>query len=132
MFCSDKCKTRYFRENQLTCFYCGDMASTKDHMYPQKFGDGKGDTVPACGECNATLGAVGPESVEARFMHLHAAYIKKYNLNKAIPEWTDAEVDELGHSLRSAVKNKIRARQNAIERVTYIKEQFKRIGGRYR
>lgn len=130
VFCSDRCKTRYHRENSLTCFYCGEMATSKDHMLPQVYGDGSGDTVPACRECNSTLSCIAPESIEERFKHLYRKYVSKYKLDKPIPEWDDDELEELGHSLRSAVQKKIRTRQRAVERVLYIKARFRVVRGR--
>lgn len=120
VFCSDKCKTRYHRQERLACFYCGELGTTKDHLYPQVYGNGAGDIVKACSECNSTLRAFAAESVQHRVGLLYETYVKKYQLRKPIPEWDDAELAELGLNLRSAIGAKIRQRQRALERVAHI------------
>lgn len=48
-------------KNKDECFYCGEVADTKDHIIPiSKGGKGKG-TVPACKLCNTTRGNVPQE-----------------------------------------------------------------------
>lgn len=124
VFCSDKCKTRYHRLHRLTCWYCGELATSIDHLFPQVIGGGKGDTVPACLECNKTVQHMHAGSVAARCKFLFYAYVKKFKLNKFIPEWDDDEIEELTGSLKKTVKHKIMQRQRAIERVEYIRSRF--------
>ncbi len=125
VFCSDKCKVRYHRENRLTCFFCGEIATGLEHIVPQVYMDGAGDTVPACQECNSTMCHLAPESVEQRIQHLYRTYVRKYQLDKRIPEWDDAEMAELGPTLRSAISYKMNIRQRALERCVFIRARFK-------
>lgn len=127
LFCKDACKTRYNREHRLTCFYCGELATSKDHIYPQLFGDGNGDTVNACTECNSTMQAVHEHSIENRVAFLYKRYVKKYQLDKQIPEWDDEELNELGYTLRSAIQSKIMQRQRALERAIHINARWNEI-----
>lgn len=119
VFCSDRCKMRYHRI-ALTCWYCGERAETIEHIFPQKHGNGSGDTVKACRECNSALGAFAPTSVEERCIHLAQRLRKRYQLDKPIPEWSDDEIAELGHNLQSAVRGKIHERQRAVERFLFL------------
>ncbi len=121
LFCSDKCRLRYYRENALTCYYCGELADNKDHIFPQKYGNGKGDTVLACSDCNGRMNAAGPTSIDQRILKLIDSIERKYELHKPVPEWDDDEIDELGRSLKMRVKGMIQRRQKAIERVLHIK-----------
>ena len=122
IFCSDKCKTRYNREERLTCFYCGDLASTRDHITPQSVCSDYGkkfagvEVVNCCRECNALLGANFPFNMLERMNYLSRRIVNKYKLNKPIPEWSDEEIKELDGNLRKSVRAKIRERQRAIER----------------
>lgn len=127
VFCSDRCKTAYHREERLTCFYCGELGSTKDHLFPQIIGDGMGDTVRACVECNSTLNAAFATSTEERMKRLYLVYVKKYKLDQKIPEWSDDEISGLGPNLRTAVKGKIHKRQRALMRVLHIEARWKKL-----
>lgn len=124
IFCSDRCKMRYHREHRLTCWYCGELGTSIEHLFPQAFGDGKGDTVMACKECNSTVQAFKPMSVSARVKYLFQAYVKRYRLNKFIPEWDDQEIEELRGTLKQRVRAKILARQRAVERVEHLRSLF--------
>lgn len=118
LFCSDACRARYNRENNLTCFYCCCVSDTVEHITPQTvFRFGNKETVKACRDCNSTCGADAPFDLIERIDLLIERTVRKYKLNQAIPEWDDAELLELGKNLHQYVKVKIMARQRAIERV---------------
>lgn len=127
LFCADICETRYKREHALKCFYCGDLADTIDHVFPQVHGGANGETVQACRDCNCRMGASGAFSVEERVCNLIESLERKYQLNRAIPEWDDDELEELGRSLRDRIQATIRQRQNALERVIHIRARLREI-----
>lgn len=127
LFCSDKCKIRYHREHSLTCFYCGDLADSKDHVFPQAHGGASGETVISCRDCNFRMGALGSLSVDQRICHLIESLERKHQLNKPIPEWDDEELEELGPSLRLRIKAAVHQRQNALERVIHIRARLREI-----
>ncbi len=131
LFCSDACKMRYNREERLTCFYCGEIAPTRDHITPQAFSATEGfrgkETVNCCRKCNSTLGAAAPRSIEGRVLYLVERTIIQYELNNPIPEWDDEEIEELGPNLRSFVEAKIRERQRAFQRLFFMKGTLKYI-----
>lgn len=76
--------------NPFDCFYCGEMASSIDHVPPisrvsdyESFGldEEVYIKVPCCRECNGLLGSSLQESVEDRIEHskdLLAKSIKNY------------------------------------------------------
>lgn len=127
IFCSDRCRVRYHREHRLVCFYCGDTADTIDHLFPQMHGNGRGETVQACKECNSTMGAFGAGNILARIEYLHTRYVKKYQLDKNIPDWSDDELAELGPTLRSSIQAKTIQRENALDRVIHIRARWNEI-----
>jgi hypothetical protein len=127
LFCSDRCKVRYHRAHSLTCFYCGDLADSKDHILPQAFGNGAGETVLSCRDCNTRMNAFGPLSIDQRVSRLIESLTKKHQLDRPIPEWDDEELEELGYSLRQRIKAKLHQRQNAIERVIHIRKRLNEI-----
>lgn len=133
LFCTDVCRARYNRETQLTCFYCGSLATTRDHIFPQSaryngrsiFEDQ--ETVNACSECNSTIGDKEPANIILRIHCLIQLTRKKYQLYKIIPEWSDEELNSIGYSLRKMIAGKIRARQKAIERVMHMRGVWRKI-----
>lgn len=126
VFCSDYCRVTYHREHKMTCWYCGWIATEKDHMFPQKFGDGAGGTVPSCKECNHIMSVRHPYDVKARMEYLVEKLVERYQLDKNLPNWTEDELNNLGSSLRAMVEAKTHARKRAYERVLHI---GLRIGG---
>src|SRR5215469_6393639 len=63
-YCSPKCRALAFKAKP--CYYCGEIADTKDHFIPRAFKKRIEDLgravdenilVPACKECNSTAGA---------------------------------------------------------------------------
>ena len=125
LFCSDKCKTRYHREEKNACFYCGELATDRDHLLPASL-DASGrvqngrDTVLSCRECNSILNNYAPLSVEARIIHLRDKLRKKYKLHKRMPEWDDDELQEMGNGLLSHIQSKVLERQRAMQRVENV------------
>lgn len=107
LFCSDICRVRYNREERLKCFYCGDLASDREHVTPHSATNAGGhkfngkETVNCCSECNTLLGTVYPYDLQARINYLYEKIIKKYQLDVLIPEWADEEFEELGYTRRT-------------------------------
>lgn len=96
------------------CTYCGIVADTVDHTVPRHLLQRAGDlgvdlstvirirkwTVPACRECNSTLGGrIFPTLVERRAAA--KAHIRKsYASFLRTPDWTEAELAEVGEKTR--------------------------------
>jgi hypothetical protein len=66
--------------------------------------------VPCCGECNSALGARQLWTVFDRLMYLESYYDAYFKRQKML--WSDDEINELGPSLREAVRH----RQDKLDR----------------
>lgn len=88
----------------IRCAYCGDVADTRDHVIPCSYlrPDCEGShhyrasdwLVPACRECNVTLGARLLFTVPDRAAFLLARFRAKWRKLLASPDWTPEELDE--------------------------------------
>ena len=101
----------YWREK--ACCYCGNMASTKDHIPPVVWLEALGPSyfdsrgllvvwVPSCRECNVALGSNKLFSIRERTGYLIDYYIKKYGKLATVAKWTQEELDELRGRLKQA------------------------------
>lgn len=126
IFCSDKCRKNFEYAVGEFCFYCGEPGVSKDHVHPVSARSGykrtfEGqETVFCCKECNSTLGGKVFDSVENRVQYLITRYVHKYKLWKSIV-WTEIELEEIGPTLRSAIKTELASRMKAEKRVTYLR-----------
>jgi ribosomal protein L34E len=90
-----------------TCVYCGEMSDTVDHLLPVTW-TGKSarkrvPVVPACQECNSTLGAIYLPSVEERRMEVHRKYKRKYRKVLTMTVLTEEGLDSFGPNIRLMV-----------------------------
>jgi len=101
------------------CYYCGDLADTKDHVPPVSAAYSFGADyftekkipllkVPACRSCNLLLGSLPYWTLGSRVKYLYERIQKKYHKILASEEWDDEELEELGYNL----KNYIETHQN--------------------
>ena len=108
LFCGNVCKERWNRENFDCCFYCGDIATERDHILPVAIRGGprlfqNQETVRSCRECNSLLGSTKLSSVAERYDWLIRKYEKRYALDKPIPKWDVDELMEMGRNLRTSI-----------------------------
>jgi hypothetical protein len=95
------------------CVYCGDPATTDDHVLPISYLARLGDpdldhpairpgliVVPACWPCNALLKDHVATTVEQKRAELKARLRRKYKRLLGTTEWGQDELDELGPALR--------------------------------
>ncbi len=95
-------------ENRLNCFYCGELATCEDHVIPHSMRYAMGinrrdygtDTLPACHECNGLLGSNVFDTLTERKTYLDTALRKRYANELHYKPWSQAELEELGYSLR--------------------------------
>lgn len=127
IFCSDVCKTRYSRENR-SCFYCGDIAGTRDHLFPHSSSskrnqarEWKVDWVNSCQECNSYLGKEVAYSFYDRIMYLHDKFKKKKKLHKGFVEWDEDELEEVSEELKQYIWNKQQQRWKDERRLSHIR-----------
>lgn len=126
-FCSDTCRSRYNRENYLQCFYCGELATSRDHVTPHAVSPtetrdfGLDETVRCCMPCNSQLGSKGAYNLLMRIAWLIERTVQKHKLLEPIPDWSDEEIAELGPNLRRQVKHLMRQRERHMTRVIYMR-----------
>lgn len=92
-----------------TCVYCGETSDTVDHLLPITW-TGKAarkyvPVVPACRECNSTLGAIYLPSVEERRIEVQRKYKRKYRRVLTMTVLTDEGIENLGPNIRLVVSN---------------------------
>ena len=93
----------------MKCSYCGDYADTRDHVLPvskyrtSRKGISFKDTIPACRECNSTLGNKAIYLISSRADYLSKVYIKKYSHILHQPQWSEEELNTLTGRLKESV-----------------------------
>jgi hypothetical protein len=115
-----------------TCLYCGAAADSVDHTQPQTVSDrlpaidiaSHQRLVPACRECNTLLGPSWQGTLQGRKRALAAKLRKRYRKLLQAPDWTDAELDELGETLRSAVAQAQAEKRRIRERLRIAEDGF--------
>lgn len=133
LFCSDICQTRYNRESHYKCFYCGELASDRDHVFPHSassMGDrrfeGK-EIVWACSDCNTRLGNHAAFWLDTRIAYLLRKIRKKYKLDKPALDWDEDELAELSYTLRSGIAGRQRQRHIAEVRAAHIEKRLRQV-----
>ena len=109
------------------CIYCGDDSQemSRDHVVPVSYSSIKrnyevGDMVPCCLECNSILGSVMLCAVEERAAFLLDKYLHKYKSVLRTPRWTDSELAELGHNMKSKVIANIHMKEYISNRLRHL------------
>lgn len=133
LFCSELCQHRYNRESHSKCFYCGELATDRDHVFPHSAAsvgsrrfEGK-EIVYACHSCNVTLGNHAAMRLDLRVEYLLAKLVKKHKLDRPAVDWDEDELAELSYTLRSGIAGKQRERHRAEIRVTHIEKRLRQI-----
>ncbi len=120
----------FFRliENGGICIYCGVPATTIDHFAPLSVvsaGSGILDTVkgrflvPACGECNSIANSAVFPTIGAKRRYIQQRLRKKYATFLNMPYWSEDEIAELGHTLRTNVRNGLATKEWIIQRLAW-------------
>lgn len=112
IYCSDNCRVQAFRAREQQCWYCGDLATSRDHVIPHSLTGDKVrqwtgvDIVPCCISCNSTLGAQLFDRMADRLAYLARKLCERHNFNKPHVTWTEDDLAELTGNLRQYVKAK--------------------------
>lgn len=117
----------------LTCIYCGEPATERDHVIPVKFSRrgprlskrcySLGPLVDACRDCNMCLGARCLFTVAERRAYVYSCLHRK--LKSALRcRMTFADLEGLGDSLRSRLAVKIEDRERAERRIAFAALPF--------
>jgi hypothetical protein len=103
-----------------SCYYCGETATCIDHVVPRAMLEtlatleddyvsdvlarfGRRMTVPSCRECNAILSSSYQDSLAKRKAECKRRLRARHRKLLAMPDWSEAELRELGSKLRSQV-----------------------------
>ncbi len=110
------------------CVYCGMPASSIDHIPPRHMrrqfsaidlSAVHEREVPACLECNSALGARPLLTITERRDYVKAWLRRRYTKYLKIPNWTDAELLELGENLRRMIQRNIAVRDDVRNRIAW-------------
>ena len=107
------------------CVYCGETADTMDHLLPRGWtGDAlrkRVPVVPACRECNSTLGDRLIPEVQERRHYVHNRYRSKYRNRLRTVVLGSDDLAELGDGLRGAVIRQIAEHDRLMDRLSWPK-----------
>lgn len=98
-----------------SCVYCGNIANERDHIPPLSWIAALGQEyfesrrlmtvwVPACKECNASLGSKKLFTIKERTVFLLGYYLKKYEKLMRAEVWEDYEIDRLNGRLKQTIE----------------------------
>lgn len=105
------------------CTYCGETATTVDHVPPillkNEVPEKDRFCVAACLECNTTLGAKRLFDVLDRQIWLRLRYKEKYARILATRDRLPEELAEFGYALRSQLEAVMEEKQAVLARLSY-------------
>ena len=110
------------------CIYCGQPANSVDHFIPSSFLEDISDLevdvphqelLPACLECNSIKRDRVFDTIREARRHIHARLREKYHKFLEIPDWSEDELEELGYSLRQAVRRSLLERDRILARLAW-------------
>ena len=113
--------------NSSVCSYCGfSEGIERDHVVPSSYLREKrkfeGDwTVPACGECNNTLGASIVFTVPERAAFILEKYERKYHDLIKSRIWENEELEELGYTFRTYIEQTQKTQLEIERRIRYLR-----------
>ena len=90
----------------ITCIYCGEPGRDRHHYKESVANSGqkrsyrKGETLPACRECNLLIGALTPTYTETCYL-LYDKVSDRHKNVLSIPKWDKEDLSELEGRLRS-------------------------------
>ena len=114
------------------CAYCGDNASTIDHIPSLQIVhllvcSGEGDKykrviVPCCSDCNTRLGSVFAFTIRRRKNILLTRLRKKYKNILRKVQWDDEDKEELGCNLRQYIETSHAKREIVLSRLRNLEK----------
>lgn len=115
------------------CTYCGEYdGNHRDHIIPISYVSTirsyrPGSTVPACSECNGTLGDRMFITVPERAGYVYRRYSEKYKKLLSMPDWTFSELEVMSDNLRNNIETSLKHRditKQRIEKLSLVKGGF--------
>lgn len=105
------------------CYYCGAIATTKDHVYPMRLRYRQQRwrvyIVPACRECNILLGGRYYGNASARRFAIKSKLRRRYADVLAMPYWSTAELQNLGPEMSQTVVEAMQLRERILRRLEW-------------
>ena len=119
------------------CTYCGVVCDSVDHVVPRHLLQRAGELgldlskvvrireweVPACHECNSSIGGKIFATLAERRACAHDHIRRKYASYLCTPNWSESELREMGTVLRRDVEAGIRLRDWARKRLAWAGAQ---------
>ena len=109
----------------ITCIYCGEPGRDRHHYKESVANSGqkrsyrKGETLPACRECNLLIGALTPTFTETCYL-LYDKVSDRHKNVLSIPNWEQEDLKELEGRLRRTTVSKIRKKKLIMERLDFL------------
>ena len=109
----------------ITCIYCGEPGRDRHHYKESVANSGqkrrykRGETLPACRECNMLIGALTPTYTETCYLLYDKGYLQSSGI-LSIPKWDKEDLAELEGRLRRSVTSKIRKKKIIMERLDFL------------
>lgn len=131
-YCSPTCRYDAWargEEAARTCAYCDELANERDHVPPRSLRRFISPerypfiVVACCSECNYMLGARFLPTVELRIRFLRSAYRMKYREIVAGKQWREADLKELGSTLKTSAIARIALFHRAKRRLKFLTEK---------
>jgi hypothetical protein len=121
------------------CVYCGDDATTKDHVIPVSFYKdtkrtsnsryltsdyGKENLVDCCSECNCIASNKVFDSIDEKRDYIQDKLSRKYKKVLNMPTWFEEDINKLGRNLKREVKIQQLAQKWMMNRINYPREIY--------
>ena len=109
----------------ITCIYCGEPGKDRHHYKEsiansgQKRSYRKGETLPACRECNLLIGSLTPTFTETCYL-LYDKVSDRHKKVLSIPNWEKDDLAELEGRLRRTTVSKIKKKKIIMERLDFL------------
>ena len=109
----------------ITCIYCGEPGRDRHHYKESVANSGqkrrykRGETLPACRECNMLIGSLTPTFTETCYL-LYDKVSDRHKNVLSIPNWEQEDLKELEGRLRRTTVSKIRKKKLIIERLDFL------------
>ena len=109
----------------ITCIYCGEPGRDRHHYKESVANSGhkrrykRGETLPACRECNMLIGSLTPTYTETCYL-LYDKVSDRHKNVLSIPNWEQEDLKELEGRLRRTTVSKIRKKKLIMERLDFL------------
>lgn len=122
--------------SQYDCVYCGMDAIARDHLRPFSYDNIRTtrsesnykdltNIIPACTDCNNMLSNMMFKSIADKAEYIARRLSVRFKKVLASPDWTEEDLSELGHSLKSYVKKTQNKKKLVQARIAFAKERSK-------